>query len=916
MEKIRKFVLFLAVVLMCVSFISVPSGPDVQAAKENEEIVYNFAVDVMKVNDAVVCGILANIYSESNFNPNVEYIEADGSVSYGICQWNKSRLENLKSFCQNNGYDYTSLMGQLYFMKYELEGAERSAYNKIKNASDDAEGAYLAGYNWARYYERCSSRSWEKRGALSRDTYWPVYGNRNETADPYETKNPDDFIVPINDIYYNPENVMKGLDVGWVQAVLYQLGYEIDVDGSFGPASETAVKKFQQDAELTVNGRADSATRQKLSGMWELKSRHDIDLNVWISETGWGSSVSAVKTGNKYYFCYEIVDKNTGKRIDTLFDKNYTVTVTGYNLDGSISEKNMYKNDSSCLEFVRKQAGDYSVSIEVSGDIIFNKDMSYTVEREAYTVAYNANGGSGAPAAQIKYSDEPLVISSVKPVRDSYEFLGWAADSSSDKVKYNPGDKYTENSGATLYAVWRYVDKVKPTGTISSTNDVSSSQRVTLTFTDNVGVDGYYWGVNSDYNKNGYTKISKTSAVKTISSEGVYYLTVRDTSGNISQTCSITFYKTFLNANGGSVTPEYIITKSGNSFVFPVPERKDYSYDGWAVSSDSAGGSKSITPDKNSTYYAVWKPAEQLSVKYCTHVQTYGWEGNWKQDGDISGTVGEAKRLEGMKIELQNQPVSGNIQYRSHIQTYGWEKNWKQDGGISGTVGEAKRLEAVQIKLTGQMAEKYDIYYRVHAQTYGWLGWAKNGEPAGTEGYAKRLEAIEIVLVEKGKTAPGSMENAFITSKIASVTYHTHVQTYGWGPWIANGAMSGTTGEAKRMEGIEIRLDDMVMNGDINYRTHVQTYGWGAWAANGAMSGTTGEAKRLEAIQITLGNEIAEKYDIYYRVHAQTYGWLGWAKNGEPAGTAGLAKRLEAIEIVLVKKGEKAPGITGNSFVN
>ena len=99
---------------------------------------------------------------------------------------------------------------------------------------------------------------------------------------------------------------------------------------------------------------------------------------------------------------------------------------------------------------------------------------------------------------------------------------------------------------------------------------------------------------------------------------------------------------------------------------------------------------------------------------------------------------------------------------KSHVQTYGWEKNWKKNGELSGTSGKSKRLEAIKIRLTGEMKEKYDIYYRVHAQTYGWLGWAKNGESAGTEGLSKRLEAIEVVLVEKGADAPGSTEKAFV----------------------------------------------------------------------------------------------------------------------------------------------------------
>lgn len=49
----------------------------------------------------------------------------------------------------------------------------------------------------------------------------------------------------------------------------------------------------------------------------------------------------------------------------------------------------------------------------------------------------------------------------------------------------------------------------------------------------------------------------------------------------------------------------------------------------------------------------------------------------------------------------------------------------EKDGEMSGTSGQAKRLEAIRISLYGEMAEHYDIYYRVHAQSFGWLSWAK-----------------------------------------------------------------------------------------------------------------------------------------------------------------------------------------------
>ena len=341
-----------------------------------------------------------------------------------------------------------------------------------------------------------------------------------------------------------------------------------------------------------------------------------------------------------------------------------------------------------------------------------------------------------------------------------------------------------------------------------------------------------------------------------------------------------------------------------------------------------------------------------VTIRYTTHVQTYGWQGDennankWFANGKMAGTSGKAKRLEGIKIRVYGNDSLG-IQYTTHCQSYGWLP-WSANGEMNGTEGEAKRLEAIKIQLTGVDKEKYDVYYRVHAQSYGWLAWAANGAPAGTAGYAKRLEGVQIVVVKKGSPAPGvnfegvnaasgvhqsvsylakngssPVVGGQVTSNInpsvageanVNIAYRTHVQSFGWQGWKYNGVMSGTSGKAKRLEGINIKLTNKPYSGSIVYTTHVQSIGWqgnennvNTWFRDGQMAGTSGRAKRLEAIRIALTGEMAEHYDVYYRVHAQTYGWLAWTKNGEAAGTAGLSKRLEGIQIVLVPKGGAAP---------
>ena len=308
------------------------------------------------------------------------------------------------------------------------------------------------------------------------------------------------------------------------------------------------------------------------------------------------------------------------------------------------------------------------------------------------------------------------------------------------------------------------------------------------------------------------------------------------------------------------------------------------------------------TDETGKEFTATATKSTKMSVSYIVHGQDYGWEKDWKKDGQTSGTEGQCKRLEAIQIKLPDD-VSGSIEYRTHIQDIGWEKNWSKDGAKSGTEGQCKRLEAIQIKLTGEVEKNYDVYYSVHAENFGWLGWAKNGEEAGTAGYGYRLEAIRIQLVTKGDKAPELIGTIKEAMKARLVGYQTHVQDYGTQAYVYDGAMAGTEGECKRMESIRMKLPSSV-NSSIQYRSHVQDIGWEKnWASNGSLSGTTGQCKRLEAIQIQLSGDVAKNYDVYYRVHAQDYGWLAWAKNGESSGTEGYAKRLEAIEVRLVPKG-------------
>lgn len=148
----------------------------------NTTIVFNYLVDELKMNSAAACGVLANIYYESGFDP---HMEGDNNTSYGICQWHADRKTNLINYCKSNNLDYTTLEGQLAFLKYELVNSYSKIYNYMLDEKNTADGAYDAGWYWCYNFEVPANRETVSvtRGNLAKNTYWEQYG-KDEIASP------------------------------------------------------------------------------------------------------------------------------------------------------------------------------------------------------------------------------------------------------------------------------------------------------------------------------------------------------------------------------------------------------------------------------------------------------------------------------------------------------------------------------------------------------------------------------------------------------------------------------------------------------------------------------------------------------------------------------------------------------------
>ncbi|URN82814.1 leucine-rich repeat protein [Acetobacterium wieringae] len=163
--------------------------------------------------------------------------------------------------------------------------------------------------------------------------------------------------------------------------------------------------------------------------------------------------------------------------------------------------------------------------------------------------------------------------------------------------------------------------------------------------------------------------------------------------------------------------------------------------------------------------------------------------------------------------------------------------------------------------------------------------------------------------------------SATATELPVGVAYRGHIQDRGDyprdGSWVDSPEIIGTTGQSKRIEGFEIKLnEDLPMEMSIRYNVHVQNRGWlydendpTDWPRDGVYAGTRGESLRIEAVKIVLTDSAGKPvpgYSVQYRGHVQNLGDQPqaadiWLADGAQLGTVGSSLRLEALLVRVVK---------------
>ena len=388
--------------------------------------------------------------------------------------------------------------------------------------------------------------------------------------------------------------------------------------------------------------------QNKNTGYWlsvsESKDASTQPINTW--GTWWENfRVKLVASGNGYKMNFPLVS---------------SLLVNPYSDTPTVGTKiNLYQdvNDSTQWWGFEKVGDAYAIRCIYNPSLVLTSNGTNQATLTTYTgatnqlwylhpytrtVTYNANGGSGAPSSQTKYFNETLTLSSKKPTRTGYTFLGWSTSSSATSASYSAGGSFTTDANTTLYAVWKAntLDVYYNANGAETTLDTvvisngmvcyaSDGSKMMQTWTYNNTKSNGLMNHNNTMGlyKSGYSFVGWGTSPNggTIFSQSDSTIVPTDLNPNVANgNCSITLYAIWernaftvsYNANNGTGAPAASSHQSGTAHTISstIPERFGCTFLGWGPSATQyywPGESFTVTSDI--TLYAIWAGAEWLS---------------------------------------------------------------------------------------------------------------------------------------------------------------------------------------------------------------------------------------------------------------------------------------------------------------
>ncbi len=473
-----------------------------------------------------------------------------------------------------------------------------------------------------------------------------------------------------------------------------------------------------------------------------------------------------VKSGNGY----KIVSKNssTGRAVSGYNDgSGQTIgNVTLANSSSSSSQIWLFRKEgdyyviypsfNTSLALTSASTGRVVVSTYTGNDDQLWKLSLQNEEPEKYTVTYNANGGSGASKEQTKTAGESLTLSSTEPTRNGYKFLGWAT-SKTGNVKFESGDKYTDDKNITLYAVWEEIKTYTIKYNANGGTGAPSSQ--TKTHGESIKVSAQK-PTRSGYEFDGWAT-SANGNVEYNPSENY----TKDSDITLYAVWKPLTYKVTYNANGGTDAPA-AQAKIHNEKLYitdDTPERDGYSFIGWATTktgSVSYKAGQQYTSDKDITLYAVWK-ANTYTISY-------------NANGGSGAPKNQTKEYaEGIKLSTQ-EPT------RKDYIFLGWST--LVQGSVEFAPGSVCSVNENITLYALWQEEENEVYYIIYNANGG-----KNAPSMQTKNEDEDLTISEVVPTREGYTFDGwAIGNDDTVVYSSGDTYKENKTLYLHAVWTAN----------------------------------------------------------------------------------------------------------------------------------
>ena len=187
-------------------------------------------------------------------------------------------------------------------------------------------------------------------------------------------------------------------------------------------------------------------------------------------------SVNNTVTGVKV----SVGDTLSGHTIKSISGYDITVDLGKYNVNNDTfrlpyAKDIWYGVDNNKVDYISWAGSGSNKRSEGASALLANgKNTAYYYFKGApvlptFTLNYDANGGTGAPTSQTHEATSQyeksytFTISSLKPTRENYTFLGWSTNRNATTAEYQPNGKIIVTSTTTLYAVWKEDAPTKPT---------------------------------------------------------------------------------------------------------------------------------------------------------------------------------------------------------------------------------------------------------------------------------------------------------------------------------------------------------------------------------------------------------------------------------------------------------------------